>query len=114
MQRDSFRLFVAVFAIWATLGLPSIYALAPAALNSGSVEISHYCMTILGVALIPISSFGLWHEKLWGFIGLLIGLLLMLFSLPSASHIHLAYLIVTMVRYLFPKNDLSDQSDTSE
>jgi hypothetical protein len=105
MQRKTFRFLIAVCAIWAALSLPGVAAVGYATFVSGDQRAFDFSISTLGIALLPVAVIGLWHEQLWGFIRLLVGLVCVLAVFPTATYLHVVCLLVTLVRYFYPRND---------
>ncbi len=106
MRRTTFRNLIAICAIWAALSLPSLLAVAYATTKGDDARAFDFDMATLGFALLPVAGFGLWHERLWGFICLLLGLSCVLITHSTASYLHGFCLVVTLVRYFFPRDEV--------
>lgn len=107
MHRKTFRILITVCAIWAAWSLPSLVAVSYAIIASGDERAFEFCAVILGLAILPVAVIGLWYEQLWGFICLLVGLICVLAVLPTATYLHVVCLVVTLVRYFFPRHEAS-------
>jgi|GEM_PF-3375791 len=103
MQRSVYHWLLGLLAGWALLSLPSLVALVLPAIQSGKPLTILFPVT--GFALLPISVIGLWHLRLWGFICLVLGFLAVLLTHPHAVYLHVACIVVTLVRYRFPKHE---------
>lgn len=104
MQRKTFRILIAVCAIWAALSLPSLIAVLYASIKSDQ-QIFDLSMATIGFAILPVACLGLWHERLWGFVCLLLGLVCVSIVNPTAIYLHCVCFAVTLVRYFFPRNE---------
>jgi hypothetical protein len=105
MQRKTFRFIIAICAAWAALSIPSLVAILLPAIQVGDVRTTEIIFSVVGFALLPIATVGLWHERLWGFICLLFGLLCVLLVHPTASYLHGVCFVVTLVRYFLPRDE---------
>lgn len=103
MRQRVYRWLIAIFGGWAFLSLPSLVALVPSAIHSGDLLLS--VLSLIGFALLPVSVIGLWHFRLWGFICLVLGFLIVLALHPHAVYLHAACIVVTLVRYYFPRHE---------
>jgi hypothetical protein len=103
MRDTTYRVLIAIVAVYGTLGIPSL--LHHAKLPEEPWAINHFFAPI-SMALLPIAVLGLWGVRLWGVYCLLIGLILALISLPPLSVFHDLILLFTGLRYYFARDDM--------
>lgn len=105
MRRKTFRFFIGFCAAWAAWAATSLVGILLPAISVSDVRTIQITIVLVGFALLPVASVGLWHERLWGFICLLLGLFCVLLVSPSASFPHGVCLVVTIVRYFYPRDE---------
>lgn len=105
MRRKTFRLLIAACGVYAAFGLPSLVGVLLPAIQAGDARANEILTALVGFALLPVACVGLWYERLWGFICLLIGLILVLIAFPPASILYGICLVVALARYLFPRDE---------
>ena len=67
----------------------------------------------VGLGLLPIAAAGLRKERLWGFIFLLVGLVVTLAIYPHAAYLHGICLVVTLVRFYLPAKQRQSGGETT-
>ena len=106
MRQHVYRWLIAILGVWGLLYLPSLLAPVFAVIQPSDVRGENWFALIvpaIGFALLPIAVVGLWRFRLWGFICLVLGLLLVVVAQPQSVFLHAACLAVTLVRYFFPR-----------
>lgn len=109
MRQRVYRWLIAILGAWGLLSLPSLLAMVPAAIQSGDINsdnVLNIIVPTLGFALLPIAVVGLWNFRLWGFICLFLGFLLVVATHANAVFLHATCIGVTLVRYFFQQQDL--------
>ena len=106
MIRQSFyRVLILIIAAWAALSIPTVLLPTLTALRSGEPLHSPNVLLPIGFALLPISVIGLWNLRLWGFISLVLGFILVIATYSPGIILHAVCIGLTILRYYFARRE---------
>lgn len=103
MRQSTYRVLIATFGVWYALSLPAV--LLPLFLPTGKPLDAPAILLPIGIALLPISAIGLWHLRLWGFISLVVGFILVMAIYPRGSSFHGICIALTILRYGYARRE---------
>jgi len=106
MRQKNYRRLISIFAVWAALCVHTVSLPLLGALQSGGPLSFKYFALPIGFALLPISTFGLWNLRRWGFIALGLASILVLVSYPSGIHLHAICIVLTFFRYNSARSEI--------
>jgi len=105
MRQSFYRVMISIFAAWDALTIFSLMGHARVTATSLKFFDAQVILTLIGLALLPISVVGLWHLRLWGFLCLVLGFILVMFSCPGAIFFHAFCIVLTILRYCFANRE---------
>jgi len=103
MRQGFYRFLFSIFAAWAALSVPTMLMPGAMALRSAEPLHAQYFLLPIGFALLPVSLIGLWNLRLWGFIALVAGFILVMATYPGTIFLHALCIVLTIIRFCSAK-----------
>ena len=98
MRLRTYRRLILIFAVWVTLSIPTTLLPFMSVEESLTWDSKMFALPI-GFALLPISAFGLWNLRLWGFTLLVVGFVIIAAVYPDGIHPHAICIVLTILQY---------------
>lgn len=107
MSLGTYRRLILICAVWAALSIPSTVVILLTAMSAeGTPGWSFRVLALpIGLAFLPLSAFGLWNMRLWGFVVLVVGFVFIATVYPYTVHLHAICIALTIIQYFTTRNE---------